>query len=175
MKNFIYFDLEFTELKKNAELITIALVTGGGDSLYLESSEYDKLACNDWIKKNVLKNIDTPDAICTKAEIKTKIVKFLKSYQAQITDIARDPYPLLRMCGDAVIYDYVLFLDLFDGTQDLPDFMFFIPFDLASVFFKAGINPDIDRTRFSGLQGKKAHCALDDAMVIKACYERVLS
>jgi len=174
MKNFVYFDLEFTGLKRDAEIITLALVTSRGDSLYLESSEYDRDKCDDWIKKHVLENIGTPDAVCTKAEIREKVTGFLRQYQKQITDIVRDPTPLLRMCGDALVYDCMLFYDLFNGARNLPDFLFYVPFDLASLFFKAGINPDINRRKFSGLPASKSHNALDDTRVIKACYEKIL-
>jgi len=111
---------------------------------------------------------------CSKAEIKASVYEFLKKFQTQITDIVREPFPLLRMCGDFPAYDWVLFCDLFGGPHKIPDFLYLVTFDLASIFFKAGIDPDIDRVKFSGLPREGAHNALYDAKVIKACYEKIL-
>jgi hypothetical protein len=72
----------------------------------------------------------------------------------------------------------VLFCDLFGKAFDIPKNIYHIPFDLATLFKVNGIDPDISRKEFSGIDQYftyREHNALWDARVIKACYEKLMS
>ena len=79
-----------------------------------------------------------------------------------------------EMWSDTLAYDWVLFCDIFGGAQSIPKNVYYIPFDLATLFKLKGIDPDISRKEYSGLNRDiyNEHNALDDAIMIKRCYER---
>jgi hypothetical protein len=53
--------------------------------------------------------------------------------------------------------------------------VYYIPFDICTLFNLKGIDPDINRREFSGADATfREHHALDDAKVIKMCYERAM-
>ena len=79
----------------------------------------------------------------------------------------------VEMWGDCLAYDWVLFRELWDGGHEcLPENVYYIPFDLCTLLKSNGIDPDISRIEFSEMKAVK-HNALDDAKVIKACYEKL--
>lgn len=49
-----FLDTEFNENGRTIDLISIGLVSETGESYYAVSSEFDRNACNDWVKANVL-------------------------------------------------------------------------------------------------------------------------
>lgn len=57
----------------------------------------------------------------------------------------------------------------------IPKNVYYIPFDICTLFKVKGIDPDINREEFSNYNstGTK-HNALHDAKVIKACYESLI-
>jgi len=77
------------------------------------------------------------------------------------------------MWSDCLAYDWVLFNDLFGHAFNIPKNVYYIPFDICTLFKLKGIDPDINREEFAGMQGAK-HNALHDAKVIKACYEKLM-
>jgi hypothetical protein len=77
------------------------------------------------------------------------------------------------MWSDCLAYDWVLFCQLWRGAFNIPKVVYYIPFDLATVFRVTGNDPDVNREEFAGIEGAK-HNALHDARVIKACYDRLV-
>lgn len=53
----IFFDTEFTGLRKDTTLISIGMVSGDGRHFYAEFTDYRKDLCDDWINKNVIDNL----------------------------------------------------------------------------------------------------------------------
>lgn len=53
----LYFDCEFTGLRKDTTLISIGIVAENGKKFYAESFSYDKSLCNIWIQENIIKNL----------------------------------------------------------------------------------------------------------------------
>lgn len=53
----IFLDTEFTGLKQNTSLISLALIAEDERSLYIESNNYDHNLVDDWIAKNVISNL----------------------------------------------------------------------------------------------------------------------
>lgn len=185
----IFFDAEFTGLHKNTTLISIGLISENGHTFYAEFNDYDRNQINNWLQQNVIQNLIMqepkqdedeyyvksrflPDVSLTeqfniqmrgnKNEIKIELMKWIAQFNQQV-----------MMWGDCLSYDWVLFNDLFGYALKLPSCFFYIPFDICTLFKIKGIDPDISREQFSGMDAKK-HNALEDAKVIKACYENLI-
>lgn len=56
----LFFDTEFTGLRKNTTLISIGIVSEDGRKFYAEFSDFDIRQCDNWIKENVLRNLYLP-------------------------------------------------------------------------------------------------------------------
>jgi hypothetical protein len=80
--------------------------------------------------------------------------------------------PNLEIWSDTYAYDWTLFCELFGGAMQLPRNIFYIPFDLSTLFKVLGIDPDVSREEFANLQDDlPQHNALHDARVQRRCYE----
>jgi len=156
----IYFDTEFTGLHQNTTLISIGIVTEDGREYYAELNNYDKSQCDDWIKENVIKNLTGKNVMNTK-KLREEIIRFL------------EPYENVEVWSDCLAYDWVLFNEIFGHAFNIPKKVYYIPFDLCTLMKIKGVDPDINREDFAGINGKK-HNALHDAKVIKACVNRLL-
>jgi hypothetical protein len=80
----------------------------------------------------------------------------------------------VEIWSDCLSYDWVLFNDLFGSAFDIPKNVYYIPFDICTLFKIKGIDPDISREEFidNSVDGVKHH-ALYDAKVIKACFDKL--
>ena len=83
--------------------------------------------------------------------------------------------PKIELWSDCLSYDFVLFNQLWGHAFNIPKCVYYIPFDICTLFKIAGVDPDINRERFAGcgLSNEK-HNALWDAKVIKKCYYRLM-
>lgn len=179
----VFYDSEFTGLHQNTTLISIGLVADTGEIFYAEFTDYDKSQVDDWIKENVIKhtlwlnkerycNIKSgllmPDKTSSERYLgNTKfITNKLTKWLAQFRQI--------EFWSDCLAYDWMLFCQLFGHAFSIPKNIYYIPFDLSTVFRIKGIDPDINRLEFSELKNVKNHNALDDALIIKACYEKLV-
>lgn len=122
----IFFDTEFTGLRKNTTLISIGLIDDNGRSFYAEFTDYDKSQCDDWIKEHVIDNLlykhfdkeGEPNTISIfgnkyyakgdKQYIKNQLTEWLSEYDS------------VELVSDVCHYDMVLFIDLFGTAFDLP-------------------------------------------------------
>lgn len=172
----IFFDCEFTGLHKNTTLISIGLISDCGKTFYAEFTDYDKGQIDDWIKRNVISKLKYPDKIfffsnnsidiCDNTE---KIKNHLKSWLSQFDQV--------EMWSDCLSYDWVLFNDIF-GT-DIPKNIYYIPFDICTLFKIKGIDPDISREEFAKedkinwFAKEEKHNALFDAKIIAMCYDKL--
>jgi hypothetical protein len=95
---------------------------------------------------------------------KAAVANALREWLAQFGQV--------RMVGDCLAYDWVLFCDLFGHAFNIPQNVYYIPFDISTLFFVKGIDPDIDRKRYAELD-ETPHNALADAKMIKACCEKM--
>lgn len=180
MRTKVFFDTEFTGLHKNTTLVSIGLIAETGESFYAELTDYDQNQVNEWISDNVIEklhfnnegnnyNSDINDM--TEFEMKgtkEEIAKFLTTWFGQFEKI--------EMWSDCIAYDWVLFCDIFGHAFNIPENIYYIPFDLCTLFYCNGIDPDINREKYcdayAGLISK--HNALWDAKIIKACYDKVI-
>ena len=154
----IFFDTEFTGLHKNTTLISIGLISEDGKTFYAEFNDYDKSQLDDWIIEHVIKNLKGDQR--SKEEVKEELTKWLMQFDE------------VEMWSDCLAYDWILFNDIFGHAFKIPENVYYIPFDICTLFKMKGIDPDINREEFSGINGDK-HNALHDAKVIKACYEKL--
>lgn len=189
----LFFDTEFTGLHKNTTLISIGIISEDGRFFYGESMDFDKNQIDEWLQKNVIDNL-----LYTNVEGYYSMDSFDYNYRSQNPD--NDPYSnySTRMKGninelskdlrlwldqfddvtiwsDCLSYDWVLFNDLFGTAFDIPKQVYYIPFDICTLFKVKGIDPDISREAFidNKIDGEK-HNSLYDAKVIKACYDKLI-
>lgn len=184
MRTKLFFDTEFTGLHKNTTLISIGIVAESGQTFYAEFTDYDKSQVNDWLRENVMSklimippdndadvyfwsnnNLEHFECIGLKWMIGTQLEKWLNQFDS------------VEMWSDCLSYDWVLFNDIFGETAfDLPKKIYYIPFDICTLFYEKGIDPDISREKF-GLgevnSEMQKHNALWDARVIKSCFDKL--
>jgi len=187
-KTKIFFDMEFTGLHQYTTPISIGLISEDDDEFYAEFMDYDKDQVDEWIEKNVIQNLwfdisdyenydyweikrhtqsdnNRYDLYCI--GIKNKIVEALKEWFKTFDEI--------EIWSDCLAYDWVLFCQLFGGAFLIPSNIYYIPFDICTLFKMNDIDPDINREEFVSLQSEDKHNSLHDARVIKACYEKLTS
>lgn len=178
----IFFDEEFTGLHKGTTLISIGLISETGKTFYAEFNDYAKDQIDEWLQKNVIDNLKfnhvddlTPKAASfnmpgiqdysLKSDTAT-IAKHLKMWLEQFGDV--------EMWSDCLAYDWVLFNHIFGHAFDIPKNVYYIPFDICTMFKLLGIDPDISREKFANYEDStEKHNALHDAKVIKLCYEKM--
>ena len=179
----VFFDTEFTGLRQNTSLISIGCISENGHSFYATLKDYSYEGIDDWIVDNVLGNllysendrdfnvVDDTDANGRRSQryydITTPKCKDLLLEWLQGID--RD----IVMWSDCLAYDWVLFCELFGGARDVPGFINYIPRDICTLFEVKGIDPDVSRVEFVGIKETR-HNALSDAILIKACYEKLV-
>jgi hypothetical protein len=160
-------------LHQKTTLISIGLISECGKTFYAEFNDYDCSQVDEWLQKNVIKSLkyngifqkleETKESISYKStteKIKTKLTTWLEQFGE------------VEIWSDCLSYDWVLFNQIFGHAFNLPKNVYYIPFDICTLFKVKGIDPDISREEFSNMQdNSQKHNALWDAKVIKACYE----
>lgn len=196
----LFFDFEFTGLHAGTTPISLGIVAENFGFFYAEFTDYDKTQIErekdggEFIKTNVLDNLilekqnlkendfyeyyKRNDLFAMKVRgnksfIAEKLKKWLFSFNTQ-----------LEMWGDCLHYDWVLFLDLFGDAFDLPECVYYIPFDICTLFKIKNIDPDINREEFVEDYIKTyeptncfstKHNSLHDADVIMYCYNKLIN
>lgn len=170
----VFFDTEFTGLSKDTTLISLGMISENGRTFYAEFNDYNKKQVDDWIKENVITHLrfgsdyswipiidfEHYEMKCSRYEARNALYEWLSQFES------------IELWSDCLAYDWVLFCDLFGGAMTIPKNVYYIPFDIATLMKTKGIDPDVNREEYSGIQGTK-HNALHDAKVIKACYEKI--
>lgn len=178
----IYFDTEFTKLSKDAQLISIGLISDDNKEFYAEFTDFDRYDCNEWIEENVLintshyGNTSITDILLneedyhlgTKEDIKKALLEWFDQYES------------IELISDVSHYDMVLFIDLFGTALDLPEKIFPVCHDInQDIALYHHITTydafDIGREEMLSnnniiIKGAK-HNSLYDAKVIKALHE----
>ena len=173
----IFFDTEFTGLHQKTTLISIGLISECGKTFYAEFADYDKSQVDNWIQENVINNtlfINGNSTSCTSNRnyshigATPTIVADLKDWLSQFEKV--------EMWSDCLAYDWVLFNQLFGHAFNIPKNVYYIPFDICTLFKIKGIDPDISREEFASMsENSTKHNALWDAKVIKKCYENLIN
>jgi hypothetical protein len=202
----VYLDSEFTDLRQSAKLISLALITEDSRFFYAEWNDYSEENLSDWVKFHVLGNLlmsppkpgeqeyfsmsrvdkGTPLTVMNNIQMRgntTEIVHALREWLEQFDKV--------EIWGDCLAYDWVLFCELFGGSLNLPDKIYYIPFDISDLLMFKGIDPDIGRTMFAKgyiLEHKESmsllkslsvdriffdHNSFYDALIIRAIYKKL--
>lgn len=175
----IFFDFEFTALSQNASPISLGMISEDGRQFYAEFMDYDREQVSPWVKENVLPKLRLQE-LDGLPVLKAPSIWQIIGTRRQVEILLRDwlsQFDRVEMWGDVLAYDWILFLELFEGDPErkLPRNVFYIPFDISTLMKSKGIDPDIDRETFSGLSLLDKHNALDDARMIRECYRRIAS
>jgi hypothetical protein len=151
---------------------------------YVEFTDFHWEQVDDWIQTNIIEHLLylNRDYMCTELKLGTApwthYSERLTGERSFVTERIRqwlDQFDHIEMWGDCLAYDWVLFCQLFGGgVECLPRNVYYIPFDICTLFKVQGVDPDISRIEYAGVKAVK-HNALDDARIIKACYERLMS
>lgn len=198
----LFLDTEFTGLHKGTTLISIGIVSECGKVFYAELTDFAVTQVDDWIKENVINNLiyadkigrsnsswehwisdngnyrDALDFTLAKKDmsifhcigisemVKNRLEKWLEQFDS------------VEIWSDCLAYDWVLFCNIFGSAFDIPENVYYIPFDLATLLEVKGVDSDINRESLS--EGSEymtdafslptKHNAIWDAFVIRACY-----
>lgn len=178
MKTKIFFDTEFTGLHQKTTLISMGFVSDCGKTFYAELIDYDKNQIDEWLQKNVidkllnglmLKNsfdgIENVRCLCDTLTLN----KYLTNWLSQFKEV--------EFWSDCLSYDWVLFNEIFGHAFNIPKNVYYIPFDICTLFKIKGVDPDINREDFSEYKGtdENKHNALHDATIIKSCYNKLIN
>jgi len=161
----IFFDTEFTGLHQNTTLISLGCISECGMPFYAEFVDYDKNQVTPWVKENVLPNLGPVEGVNRLLDNSIGIGLHFMEYLEQFLNV--------EFWGDVCAYDWVLLRQLL--RNQLPPFVCYIPFDIATLFAVKHINPDISREAYCGIELKRKHHAFDEAKLIKACHEKLVS
>jgi hypothetical protein len=175
-----FFDTEFTGLHKDTTLISIGVAYESGHFFYAELTDYDKTQVNAWLQENVIDNLTLGEMEDNTYDFSkglvTKYVKGTKDFVAKELNFWHEYLfhtEQIKMWSDCLAYDWMLFNDLYGHAFNIPKNIYYIPFDICTLFTLRNIDPDINREEFAGITGNK-HNALHDAKVIKACYSKLM-
>jgi hypothetical protein len=179
----IYFDTEFTGLRKQTTLISIGLISEDGKTFYGEFNDYDKSQCDDWINENVVSEMLYADPITWMSGVadrqiygaRKEVFHALKDWLQQFDEI--------QFVSDVCHYDMVLLIDLFCSAFDLPKNISAVCHDInqdIAAFYNCSDKQAFDKSREEILEdfdipeidGKK-HNALYDAKVIRAIHKKI--
>lgn len=196
----IFFDTEFTGLHKDTTLISIGLIAEDGRTFYAELNDYERSQVDEWIRDNVINHLimkapeEGEQEYYSKSRF-NKDVPLTKQWNLQMRgnkqEVAAElkewleQFNQVEIWSDCLAYDWVLFNDIFGHAFNIPKNIYYIPFDICTLFKMKGVDPDIDREEFAdgwiSTEGKpinpdliNKHNALWDAIIIKACYDRLI-
>jgi hypothetical protein len=189
-KTKIFFDTEFTGLHHRTTLISIGLIAETGQTFYAELTDYDKYQIDEWLQTNVIDNLlmsepkEGEDEYYVATRSKDNDVPFglYEDYSIQLRcniiklriDLTMwlSQFKEIEIWSDCLSYDWVLFNKIWGHAFNIPKNVYYIPMDICTFFKVKGIDPDVNREMFAGMQeGSQKHNALWDAKVIKKCYE----
>jgi hypothetical protein len=161
----VFFDTEFTGLHKDTTLISIGCISEYDDTFYAELTDYDDSQVDEWIRDNVIANL-TGEHRCNTQQLMLDLSSWIQSVNRE---------DKIEMWSDCLAYDWVLFNHIFGHAFKIPKNVYYIPFDICTLFKIKGIDPDINREKFAGMEGgEQKHNSLWDAKVIKACYDKLI-
>lgn len=172
----IFFDTEFTGLHQKTTLISIGLISECGKTFYAELTDYDKTQVDEWLQDNIISNLlfnDYPNdgIILSNYGHSLEMKANINSVKEQL-EVWLSQFGQVEIWSDCLAYDWVLFNQIFGHAFNIPKNVYYIPFDICTLFKVKGIDPDISREEFSNMQhGAQKHNALWDAKVIKRCFE----
>lgn len=186
----LFFDMEFEGLYQGAGPISLGIVADSGETFYAEFAGFDErtLVNGDFIRTQVIPNLLFYE-VERRADDRTRHIR-IKQTAFGIRESLRNwlrQFKTIEFWGDVHAYDWVLLCDIFDGampfSEENPQ-VYYIPFDLATLMYTKGVDPDINREDYGngGLtklydhptgRTLRKHNALFDAIVQFGCWQRL--
>ncbi len=178
-KTKIFMDCEFTGLHQNTTLISIGIISECGKQFYAEFNDYDKSQIDNWIQENVINHLIYPSngiGIMNENDDLSCIgIRGSKYYIKSELKMWLTKFKYIEIWSDTLAYDWVLFNQLFGHAFNTPNNVYYIPFDIATLFKIKGIDPDVNREEYVKMNKKsQKHNALWDAKVIRECYLKAI-
>jgi 3' exoribonuclease, RNase T-like len=150
----IFLDTEFIDNGSTIELISIGMIDDNNNTLYLISSEFNEVNCDEWLMQNVVSKLGDEPRF-SREEIKNKVVEYIGDKN-------------VRFWGYFSSYDWVVFCQLFGKMLDLPKGYPYYCNDLKQEIKRLALRTDhIDKGSL--------HNALEDAKWNKKVHEYVLN
>lgn len=183
----IFFDTEFTGLHQNTTLISIGFISDDGKKFYAELTDYDTTQVDNWLFENVIKNLlfskFPNDGIVISNDMSDYQLKSNSNSVKEHLSKWLSQFEEIEIWSDCLSYDWVLFNEIFGHAFNIPKNVYYIPFDICTLFKIKNIDPDISREKYIEdleitdkffKKGEKKHNALWDALVIKTCYDKLM-
>ena len=188
----LFFDMEFTGLRKDTTVISLGIIDENGRSIYAEYTDYDKNQVNDWIKKNVINNtlFIKDETVQSMIQVKnnnneTKCVSNKEGNRKNILEwISFYGDEDIQFVSDVCHYDMVLLIDILYGhalkvPKNVCAACHDINHDIAR-YKKISIKEAFNFSREDLLTSKELekidgekHNSLYDAKVIRAIYNKI--
>lgn len=180
--DYFFFDTEFSALKKDAELISLGIVTQNGRHFYAEFRDFNREKCSEFVKSEVLPKMRFIDKTDREAFLKTDINDYVvygnrelikKSLLDWLNKVSKGPKTFV---ADVLAWDWILLVDLMatyeNDSPKMPKGVHYIPLDIASLMAQKGIDPDTNRLQFCEKTGENGlHNALEDAKIAMKCWQ----
>ena len=154
-----FLDTEFIEYPCTIDLISIGIVCEDGREFYAENVDADLTRANDFVKKNVIPNLEFQDCSIFSSESRVYGDTDLIAFCIKEFIIYEKP----EFWGYYADYDWVAFCWLFGSMIDLPKGWPMYCRDLKQ------LADSLDKPHFEGPKGE--HNALADARWNKEFYE----
>lgn len=185
----LYFDMEFTGLKKDTTIISLGIVDQNGRNIYLEYTDYNEADVDDWIRENVinntlfLKNGDKEPKLIVKGKSTTalgdieynrKVLKdWLSLYNKEdiqfVSDVCHYDMVLLidALYGHGLKIPRNVSIDCYNINQDIAAYKRISVKEAADVVRESIVAREIE-----GIEIQK-HNSLFDAQVIRLIYNKI--
>ncbi len=174
----LFLDTEFTGLHQHTSLISLALVAEDEQAFYAEFTDYDRGGIDTWLADNVIARTrwlakDNP----TEGHWQeTKLSLYCGPRQGVIEPLKHwlGQWKHIEVWADCPAWDWILFCELFGGAFSLPQHIYYLPFDLVTLFKLKGMTPDTDPAAFAGITPQiieqEKHNALFDARAVRTAW-----
>jgi len=175
----VFFDTEFTGLHQKTTLISIGFISECGKTFYAELTDYDENQIDEWLLKNVIGNLTLERKGLAQTEFSKNGDTTYCGDSEGLKPILEDwfsQFEKVEIWSDCLSYDWVLFNQIFGHAFNIPKNVYYIPFDICTLFKAKGIDPDISREKYGCGEvyaEMPKHNALWDARVIKMCYDKL--
>lgn len=187
----LFFDSEFTGLRKDTTLVSIGIKKFlTDDYFYAELTDYDKsqVEGDEFLEKEVIGNlyleptdsdgrIDVKDKFGCQIEaigVKEYVFQALKLW---LENVSLGETEQIIFWSDCLNYDWTLFLHDINGKELIDkNNVSYIPRDICTFMDICGVDPDISREEFikdTPVEGIK-HNSLYDAKVIEKCFSKLI-
>lgn len=179
----LFLDTEFTGLHQGTTLISLGIVAESGPTFYAECTDYAADQLSDWHREHVIDKLrfrhEPADYLHIEEGQHWQVKGSREQVREQVDAFLHRLGPV-EIWSDCLAYDWVLFCELWGGSMGLPADVFYMPFDLATLLWARGEDPDVSRETFvqselGELVGAQKHNALWDAQVMRLMYQKLQS